>query len=301
MPTITRGVFSALNSPDLFNVFVETGLERPLEYPMWANVSTMPWNPITNRRVSGLTAVPDKPEGDRFPTVSPLLGTATTHTAYPRGMATEFTWEAWSDELYGYFRGIVAQMRMGSNNRLETDAHSPLNNAFSTSFAGFESGVALCSTSHVTLRGQTWANTPAVAQSFGTTYIQGAIRRFHAMPNEDGLPMLMHPTMALIHYDNIFVAREVLGSSGAPYTADHEINSLIQEDLRWMVSHYLTTATYAFLLCAQGVHDLQFGVRDAPMFDSFDDPWTKNAVNTVYQRNTLGYYDSPRGVDGTAG
>jgi len=301
MATITRGAFSALNTPDLYNVFVETGMERPLEYPMWINISTMPWNPLTSRRASGLTATPDKPEGERFTTMSPLLGNAVTRTAEPRGCAVEITYEGWTDELYGFHRGCVAEMRRGSNNRLETDAHSVLNNAFSTSYTGYETSTALCSTSHTTLRGQTWANTPAVAQSFGTTYVQGALRRFHAMPNEDGLPMLMYPTMALIHYDNIFVAREVLGSSGSPYTSDCEINSLIQEDLRWMVSHYLTTSTYAFLMASQGVHDLQFGVRDAPMFDSFDDPWTKNAVFTVYQRNTLGYFDSARGIDGTPG
>ena len=56
-----------------------------------------------------------------------------------------------------------------------------------------------------------------------------------------------------------------------------------------------------FLVAAQGIHDLQFGARDAPMFDSFDDPWTKTAVFTVYQRNTEGYFNTWRGVDGSTG
>ncbi len=94
--------------------------------------------------------------------------------------------------------------------------------------------------------------------------------------------------------------REVLGSSGKPYTADNEMNALIEEDLSWMVSHYLTNQTSIFLVAAKSVHDLNFLWRDEPIFDSFDDPWTKNAIFTMYQRFAFGF-GSWRGVDGSFG
>jgi len=111
----------------------------------------------------------------------------------------------------------------------------------------------------------------------------------------------MAPVMALITPTNKFIAREILGSAGKPYTADNEINALVDEDLRWMVCHYITTATYWFLLAAKSIHDLSIGWRDRPIFDMFDDPWSKNAVATAYQRHTLGQYASWRGVDGSTG
>jgi hypothetical protein len=106
--------------------------------------------------------------------------------------------------------------------------------------------------------------------------------------------------MALITSANKFVAREILGSAGKPYTAQNEINALIDEDLAFMVCHYITTSTYWFLSAAKGIHDLNFFWRDQPIFDVFDDPWTKNAIATVYQRHTKGF-GTWRGIDGSTG
>jgi hypothetical protein len=106
--------------------------------------------------------------------------------------------------------------------------------------------------------------------------------------------------MAVISSSNKFVAREILGSSGKAYTTDNEINALIDEDLSYMVSHYLTTAAYWFLLAQKGIHDLNFLWRDAPIFDMFDDPFTKNAIATSYQRHAQGY-GSWRGTYGSTG
>lgn len=298
---ITRAAFSALLRPDIYRVYMETGLERPLEYTQFLNVTDMPWNPIRDQQMAGMPTMPDKPEGTRFETRQPLIGAAKERTAAPRGMALEFTFEAWDDELYGVFPEEASELRRSSNNRLEVDAHEVLNEAFNTAFTGFTASESLCSTSHAMLDGTTQANRPVTDIGFSQSYIQGMLLRFHSLRDHQGMPRLMHPTMHIISPDNIFVAREILGSSGAPYTADNEINALVQEDLRWMVDHYLAVSTYHFALAAQGVHDLQIGIKNAPMFDSFDDPWSKNAVFTVYQRNTPGYYNSWFGVDGSTG
>ena len=47
--TIARAGFTALLKPDLRRVYVETGKERPLEYPLIFNVSDMEWNPIKDQ------------------------------------------------------------------------------------------------------------------------------------------------------------------------------------------------------------------------------------------------------------
>lgn len=299
MPTNT-GSISALLAPDLRKVYVDTGKERPLEYPSYLNVSDMEWNPLTDQQVSGLGSLPGKDQGEQFTMDDILIGGTKTYTAEPFGMAVEITWEAWRDELYGVMREMVRELNRASRNRQEVDAWSPLNNAFSTSYTGFTASESLCSTSHTGLDGTTRANRPSPDVSFGQTGLQNAVTRFENMTDERGLPRLMTPSMLLIAPENKFVAREVLGSPQKAYTSDNEINALIEEDLRWMVVHYFTTSTYWFLSASQGQHDVNFLWRDRPIFDMFDDPWTKNAIATVYQRHTKGYA-TWRGIDGSTG
>lgn len=295
-----RGLIAALVAPDLRKVYVETGKERPLEYPLYFNIDDMEWNPITDQQVSGLSTLPSKAEGTQFSMDELIVGGTKAYTASPYGLAVEITWEAWRDELYGVMREMVACLARASRNRQEVDAWSVINNAFSTSYTGFTASESLCSTSHTGLDGETRANRPNPDIGLSITGIQNAITRFEDMTDERNLPRLMAPTMALIASANKFVAREILGSGGKPYTADNEINALIDEDLSYMVCHYITTSTYWYLSASKGQHDINFFWRDHPIFDVFDDPWTKNAIATVYQRHTKGF-GTWRGIDGSTG
>lgn len=299
MPAAT-GAFAALLAPDLRRVYMEVGKERPLEFPLLFNVEDMEWNPVTDRQISGLGTTPGKPEGSQFTLDQPILGPTKAYLASPFGLAVEITWEMWRDDLYGVMRELAGELARSSRNRMEVDAWTVLNNAFVTSQIGFTTGESLCSTAHVGLDGVSRANRPSPDIGFSVTGIQNAVLRFEGMTDERNLPRLMAPVMAVIQQQNKFVAREVLGSSGKPYTADNELNALIEEDLSWMVAHYLTTGTNWFLVASKSVHDLNFLWRDHPIFDSFDDPWSKNAIFTVYQRHTKGF-GSWRGVDGSTG
>lgn len=297
---ITQAPFAALAKPDLRRVYIETGKDRPLEYPLVFNVDDMETNPVKDQQVSGLGTMPSKPEGVQFTLDQPVMGGTVSYTAAPYGLAVEITWEMWRDELYGVMKELSAELKRASTNRQEVDAWSILNNAFSTSFVGFTAAESLCSTAHVGLDGVSRANRPSVDIGLSVTGIQNSVIRFEGMTDERNLPRLMAPTMALLTPTNKFVAREVLGSSNKPYTTDNEINALIEEELSWMVAHYITTSSYWFLLAAKGVHDLNFLWRDHPIFDAWDDMWTKNAVISSYQRHTKGF-GSWRGIDGSTG
>lgn len=299
MPTNT-GAIAELLAPDLRKVYVDTGKERPLEFPSYFNVTEMEWNPLTDQQVSGLGTLPGKDEGEQFTMDDILMGSTKTYTASPFGMAVEITWEAWRDELYGVMREMVRELNRASRNRQEVDAWSVLNNSFSTSYTGFTASESLCSTAHTGLDGTSRANRPNPDVSFSQTGLQNAITRFENMTDERNLPRLMTPSMIIIAPENKFVAREILGSPQKAYTSDNEVNALIEEDLRWMVCHYITTSTYWWLSASQGQHDVNFLWRDHPIFDMFDDPWTKNAIATVYQRHTKGFA-TWRGIDGSTG
>lgn len=297
---IGRGQFAALLAPDLRKVYVETGKERPLEYPLFFNVSDMDWNPVKDQQISGLATMPAKPEGTQFTLDQPIMGGSKQYLAAPYGLAVEVTWEMWRDDLYAVMRELSAELKRASNNRQEVDCWSILNNAFSTSFIGFTAAESLCSTAHVGVDATSRANRPSPDIGFSITGLQNSIVRFENLTDERNLPRLMAPTLVVGAPVNKFVFREVLGSAGKPYTADNELNALIEEDLSWMISHYIAVATYWFLIAAKGVHNMNFFWRDMPIFDAFDDPWTKNAIFTVYQRHGEGF-GAWRGVDGSTG
>ena len=289
MPVLTTGGLSELLDPSIRLVYLETGKDRPPEHEFIFNVGNMDWNPITDRQISGLGTMPSKPEGQQFNLDQPLVGTTKQYTAAPYGLGIEMTYEMWRDDMFGVMSELAAELKRASLNRIEVDAASVLNSAFDTGVTGFAASESLCSTSHVGLDGVTRANRPSVDIGFSQTGIQDGIISFENLTNERGLPRLMSPTMLIIGPDNLFAAREIIGSTGKAFTADNELNALIAENLRYMIYHYLTTTTNWFLTAAKGVHDLHFLWRDRPIFDNFDDPRSKNAVFTSYQRHTKGF------------
>lgn len=297
---IATGAFAALLEPDLRRVYMEVGKERPLEYPMIFNVMDMERRIVRDQQMAGLGPMQTMPEGTQFPLTDPLLGSQKAYTAEPFGLGFEISFEAWRDELYGQFRSLSGELGRASRDRQELEAMSVLNNAFNTAYPGFTSGESLCSTAHVGLDGVTRSNRPSVDIAFSVTALQAAVEHFESLTNERNQTAHMQPRMALVSYQNRWVAREILGSSQVPYRADNEINALVPDDITYMISHYLTTATNWFLLAAMSDHDLQFLWRDRPIFDAFDDPRTKGAVFTVYQRHTKGFGDW-RGIYGSTG
>lgn len=295
---IGRGQFAALIKPDLWRVYVETGQERPLEYPQVFKVDDMPWSKVDDRQISGLGTLQAMNEGDQFTLDEPVLGGTKTFEAEIFGLAVEITFPMWKDDQYGVMRDLTAELARASRNKQEVEAWSVFNNAFDANFAGFD-GKSLCNTAHPLLgSSSTVANRPSPDVGFSSLAVQNSLIRFENMVDEQGLPRLLAPTTALIASENKFLAREILGSAGKPFTADNEQNSLLQDDLRWMVVHFFTNTKQWFLTAAKNVHDVQFLWRDRPIFDVFDDPWTKNAVATVWQRHTKGF-GAWRGVDGS--
>ena len=297
---ITTAGLSELIDPSLRKIYVETGKERPLEFPIVMNTQDMEWNPITDRNFAGLGTMPTKPEATQFKMDDPIAGTTKVYTAVAYGMGFEVSWEMWRDDMFGFMQTLARELGRASRNRQEVQAWSVYNNAFNTSFTGFQATTSLCSTTHTGLDGTVSTNRPAVEVGVSVTGIQQAVENFEGMVNERNLPWLKTPSMVIIDPANKWVTREVLASSGKPFTADNEFNSLLEEDLGWMVSHYITTATNWFVQSMKGEHDLWFMWRDHPMMDSFDDERTKTAVFTSYQRHTEGFGEW-RGIWGSSG
>ena len=291
--------FAELLNPAIDRIYLDTRRERPLEFKEVLNVSNHIRQNEQDQEFAGLGVMPSKPEGQQFTLDQPIAGGTVTYTAVPFGLAMEVTFEMWHQDLFGVMGQMAQELARSSRNRMEVNAATIFNSAFDTAVTGFD-GDELCSTSHATPGGQSIANRPAVDIGLSITGIQDGIQAFETLVNGRGLPMLLSPSIIMIDPANRFVAREILGSSSRPFTANNEINSLVDDDLKIFVYHYLTTSTNWFLLANKDQHDLHFKWMNTPIFDSFDDPRSKNAVFTVYQNHSDGF-GSWRGVYGSTG
>lgn len=298
MISATSG-FAELLNPAIDRIYLDTRRERPLEFREILNVMNMERQNEQDQEFAGLGTMPAKPEGSQFVLDKPIAGGNVTYTSVPYGLAMEITFEMWHQDLFGVMGQMAQELARSSRNRMEVNAATIFNSAFDSSVTGFD-GVSLCSTAHLTPGGQTLANRPTVDIGLSITGIQDGIQHFETLVNGRGLPMLLSPSMVLIDPANRFVAREILGSSSKPFTANNEINSLVDDDLKIFVYHYLTTSTNWFLMANKGQHNLNFKWMNTPIFDSFDDPRSKNAVFTVYQNHSDGF-GSWRGVYGSTG
>lgn len=299
-----RTAIASLLATDLHKVYIIEGKEYPLIFPSIVGTPGMETNPITDLRVSGLGAMPEKPEGEQFTADEIMIGGSKEHEAVPFGLAVEVTWEAWRDELYGVLREMIRCLKRASRNRYEVDAHAPYNHAFDAApaarYQGFDS-LALCHTAHTSIDSTlTWGNRPNPDIGLSNTGIQDGILHFYDLTGDRGLPCYMTPSMILTTPTNVFACREILGSAGKPYTAQNERNALLPDELSWQISRYITTSTYWFMVVQQGEHDINLWVRDENDFDLFDDPFTRNAVAASYQRHISGYNEW-RGIYGSTG
>jgi hypothetical protein len=90
----------------------------------------------------------------------------------------------------------------------------------------------------------------------------------------------MKPRLLVIPPEQKWVAREILGSSHKPYTADNEINSILNEDLHFFVYHYLTSQTAWFLLPAKEDHTIKFFNRKQ-LSDDYADDFDTYSIKTL--------------------
>lgn len=293
---ITPGGFAELVAIDLRKVFVETGDERPREYPEYIHVETLDHLPATDQQVHGLGPMGAKPIGSPFPRQYPIMGGRKSWDASPFGSAVELTFEGFRDEQYGVFREIPKEQARAGREREELAAVSLLDNAFDTAFDGYVSGESLCG-DHVGIDGVTRRNRPNPDIGFSITGLQQMVLHFHGLTDDQGKRTLMTASKIILHANDIFTAREILGTSGKPYTPDNTINSLVAENLSWWVSHFKASTTSWFAQATN--HDAYFMWRDMPMQNTFNEPNTMNSVTTAYQRHGVGEFGTWRGWYGS--
>lgn len=297
--TMTRGAFSNLLAPGFRKIVFETYKERPTEGDKLVNMNTSKRAYEEDFPVAGFGTLLAKAEGGAVTYQDAMQGTIKRYVWTTYGLGFRITQEMMEDDLYGIMgRKMSKALGRSARNNFEIVAHSPYNNAFSTSYAGFVSGESLCSTSHALLRGGTASNRPATDTDISLAALQAAVEHFHGLVDEAGLPIVYIPKKVVHSVSFHWTVSQILKSPSMPGTNQNDINQINREGLTAHLSHFLTDTDAWFVLADN--HDVNYFDRRKVTFSNMDDFETGDAKFKVTRRNGAGWGDW-RGVYGSEG
>lgn len=302
MPT-TTGQFAQLLAPGLRKIFFQHLKERPAQYSMIANMNTSSRAYEEDLEMAGLGIMPTKPEGTAITYQDPVQGGKRRYTHVSYGLGFRVTEEMYADDLYGPMKRMTRELAKGARNVREVTFFNVLNNGFTTEvgFPKFGTTESLFNTAHVLIGGGTLANRASTDADLGVAALEAAILLFDNLTDENGIPIVIKPKHLIVPPALKQVAREILGSEFRPYTANNEVNAVIQNDsLSDMVVNYLTDSDSWFLLADKDEHDLNFFEREPVRFQNGDDFDTGDAKFKAFQRFSVGHGEW-RGTFGSLG
>lgn len=297
--TMVRGAFSNLLAPGYRKIVFETYKERPIEGKALVNSNTSKRAYEEDFNMAGFGTLQTKSEGGAVTYQDALPGNTKRYTWSIYGLGFRITQEMMEDDLYGVMGSKMSKaLGRSARNNLEIITHAPYNNAFSTSFTGFNTGESLCSTSHALLRGGTAANRPSSDADFSLPALQAALEHFHALTDESGIPMVLVPRMVVHSIGDYWTVNQILKTPNLPGGNQNDINQVNREGLTAHLSHYLTDADAWFVLADN--HDVNYFERRAFTMSNTDDFDTGDAKFKGTRRAGSGFGDW-RGIYGSSG
>lgn len=254
-------------------------------------------------KLAGFGAAPVKNEGAGivYDAAQEAYVARYTHETIAMGFA--ITEEAVEDNLYDslssrYTKALARAMAYTK----QVKGAAILNNATSGSYL-YGDGVALLSTAHPLVNGQTNSNRPAAHMDLNETSLEAAIIAMAAWVDEKGLLIAARPRKLVLPPALMFVASRLLDGpkENRQGTADRDINAIVTNSSipeGYTVNHWLTNTTQWFLL-TDVPNALKHFVRTAIKQEMLGDFETGNARYKARERYSFGVSD-PLGVYGSA-
>jgi hypothetical protein len=253
-------------------------------------------------KLSGFSAAPVKNEGSAIAYDNAQEAWTARYNHETIALGFSLTEEAVEDNLYDslsarYTKALARAMAYTK----QTKAAAILNNGFSAAATGGD-GVALFSTAHPLVNGDTNSNTLATASDLNETSLEAAVIQIAGWTDERGLLIAAKPKKLVIPPATMFVATRLLETEQRVGTADNDINALKNNGSipgGYTVNHFLTD-TDAWFLTTDVPNGLKHFVR-SPLAQSMDGDFeTGNVRYKSRERYSFGFSD-PLGMFGSPG
>jgi len=297
MAKATRAAFGDLLEPGFREILFQVWDMYPEEYSKVFNMLKSTKKKEMDSGISGLGSMPEKVEGGNIAYDVPILGWDVTYTHVTYGLGFRVTREMYEDDLYATMAKMPKALARSAAYTVEVVAAAVLNNAFTVAGGGTRNEY-LCATNHVLSGGGTEQNKLTTDADLAVTSLETAIGNIEETVDDKGLLMALRCRRLIIPHQLKWVARELLGSDKKPYTANNEINALLDEDLTYFVYHYLTDPDAWFMLSDR--HELNFFWRRPLDFGQGEDFDSEDAKYKSTMRFSVGWTDW-KGIFGSPG
>lgn len=302
---MVRGTFAQTLAPGVHHWFLHfLDLQmRGEEYSQIFNVENSTQAFEDEVEMAGVGMMPEKPEAAAAQYDDLVQGGTRRYVHLTYALGSRASWELIEDDQYGIIKQVPKAHARSAMFAREMVSWNVFNLGFSTVLSIDQ--VSLFNTQHPLLGGTaataigpgltnvifasgTYPNRPSPDVDLSFTAVQLMVNHFERLVDSQGIPVRVKPRTILIPPELKFIAREILGSPGKPYTADNELNALLGEDLKFHVIHYFTSQSAWFAVADKEGHQLKFFDRH-PIDTDYDDDFDTRATKVVtFQRFSAG-------------
>ena len=266
--------------------------------------------------MAGLSALQEKPENSPSAYNEMIQGGTKRYIHLTYSLAIRTSKELMDDDKYGLVKKGPVLLARSAAFTQEMIAWYTFNNGFTSNVTTVD-GNPLFFDEHPLLGGTpatnlapgaanviyasgTWPNRPSVDLDFSVAGLQLATNHAARMVDNQGFPIRLRWKFLVTPPELRFLVREVLGSSGKPYTADNTINSLLPEDYKHMEIPWLNSASSWFMVADKMDHSLVVYHREKPK-TTFDDDFDSDALKQKIRLRMSAGATRWQGVWGTQG
>jgi hypothetical protein len=301
MPTQVRGAFPKLLAAGLNHIYLDAvdTEQRAEEYTKIFNVETSESAYEQDAKFGTFGPLQEKPENTPVAYTNMVQGGDKRYVHLTYGLAVRTSKELYDDDKYGIIKKAPVALARSERYTKEMVSMNIFNQGFTNNVTTVD-GVSLFNSQHPLLGGAeatnigpgvgnviyavgTYPNRPAVDVDLSITALQLATNHYERLIDSQGMPITIRLRLVIIPPELKFIAREILGSSGKPGTDWNDINSIIGEDLAFMVSHYTTSQGAWWIISDKQYHYLKVFMRQAPK-STFDDDFDTDAIK---QKTTM--------------
>lgn len=296
--------FSHLLQPELHDVFFNKFKQYPEEYSQVFNVLTTERAYEEDSEVAGFGKLVKKNEGTAITYDDPKQAkNLKRYTPAVWALGFRVSYELYKNDLYNIIQRAPAALAKSAHQTIESEAWNIFNRAFNSSYLGRDSKT-LCATDHpnIAVEGGSgpYSNRLATDSDLSITSLQSAVELLEETTDDRDLNLMIKPKLLICTPQTKWMARELLNSEHKPHVADNEINPLMDEELKYLVSHYMTDNDAWFLIADKSEHYLNCYWRERIRFDNDDDFDTGDAKYKAMIWFDVGF-SGWRGIVGSPG
>jgi phage major head subunit gpT-like protein len=286
---ITRSNAEHLLEEGVRDIFFNEYEYRMKQYPEIYTIKPSKKKTESDVVMAGAGQFVQKTEGNAptFDSIQEAWRKQFTHNTW--ALALEITEEAREDDLYDVYTKLAGELGVSAAYTQDVQAMDLFNSLSATVYTAGGSNYTLLSTSHFRADGGTWSNRPTVAADLSIESLEALLVQWRtSMVDQRGRKIAPRPRVLMVGPSDVHIANRIVNSMQRPFTADNDVNTIRDYDLKVVVMDHLTDDGRWFLLADKKDTGLVWNQRAALSMRKRDDPRTGNLMFIARYRESHG-------------